>query len=278
EGVNVAARLQALTEPGGILIAGAAYDYVRNKVNAAWEDLGPQSLKNLHQTFCGARARPSRRAPNMPEKCLQSRVMAEYLLGRYREVLNLWPALIDLHSELRNGASPLPQQLIHGDANNSNVYLHKTLPSRLVLVDWEWAGFGDPFLDLASLLKGVDATTERRCRRLFAGSSSDIPRRNALDGPDGVALYLLNQLERGILDASYLSAHLSGSTHNTKFDVSRAIMNSLGRVQDAFRRLSRDSDRPASRAAVAAAMTLPLPTRISLASPEGYPWDPDGSN
>ena len=47
EGVNVAARLQALTEPGGILIAGAAYDYVRNKVNAAWEDLGPQSLKNL---------------------------------------------------------------------------------------------------------------------------------------------------------------------------------------------------------------------------------------
>ena len=47
EGVNVAARLQALTEPGGILVSGTAYDHVRNKVEAAFEELGPQSLKNL---------------------------------------------------------------------------------------------------------------------------------------------------------------------------------------------------------------------------------------
>jgi adenylate cyclase len=49
EGVNVAARLQALTEPGGILIAGTAYDHVRNKVEAAFEELGPVSLKNLRE-------------------------------------------------------------------------------------------------------------------------------------------------------------------------------------------------------------------------------------
>jgi adenylate cyclase len=47
EGVNVAARLQALTEPGGILVSGTAYDHVRNKVEAEFEELGPQSLKNL---------------------------------------------------------------------------------------------------------------------------------------------------------------------------------------------------------------------------------------
>jgi hypothetical protein len=154
-----------------------------------------------------------------------------------REVLNLWPALIDLHSELRNGASPLPQQLIHGDANYSNVYLHKTLPSRLALVDWEWAGFGDPFLDLASLLKGVDDSIERRCVRLFSGSAPHIPR-HAVDSDDGAVSHLLNQLERGILDASFLSAHLSRSAHDARFDVSKAIMNSLGRVLAAFRRLS----------------------------------------
>jgi TolB-like protein len=47
DGVNVAVRLQGLTEPGGILVAGSAYDHVHNKVEAGWEDLGPQSLKNL---------------------------------------------------------------------------------------------------------------------------------------------------------------------------------------------------------------------------------------
>ncbi|MFE0759252.1 adenylate/guanylate cyclase domain-containing protein [Inquilinus sp. NPDC058860] len=47
-GVNIVARLQALTEPGGILVAGAAYDQVKNKVNASFADLGPQKLKNLH--------------------------------------------------------------------------------------------------------------------------------------------------------------------------------------------------------------------------------------
>jgi len=44
EGVNVAARLQALTEPGGILVSGTAYDHVKNKVVAAFEDLGARAL------------------------------------------------------------------------------------------------------------------------------------------------------------------------------------------------------------------------------------------
>ena len=32
DGVNIAARLEALAEPSGILVSGTAYDYVRNKV------------------------------------------------------------------------------------------------------------------------------------------------------------------------------------------------------------------------------------------------------
>ena len=47
EGVNIAARLQELAEPGGILIAGTAYDHARNKVSAGFEDLGTQTLKNI---------------------------------------------------------------------------------------------------------------------------------------------------------------------------------------------------------------------------------------
>jgi class 3 adenylate cyclase len=47
DGVNVAARLEALAEPGGILISGTAYDYVRNKIKVRFDDFGPQTLKNI---------------------------------------------------------------------------------------------------------------------------------------------------------------------------------------------------------------------------------------
>src|SRR5262245_34976959 len=47
DGVNVAARLEALAEPGGICISGAVYDQVRNKLPLNVTDLGLQSLKNI---------------------------------------------------------------------------------------------------------------------------------------------------------------------------------------------------------------------------------------
>ncbi|MDP9137029.1 MAG: adenylate/guanylate cyclase domain-containing protein, partial [Pseudomonadota bacterium] len=47
EGVNIAARLEALADPGGILISGAAFDQVRNRTAYRFEDLGKRSLKNI---------------------------------------------------------------------------------------------------------------------------------------------------------------------------------------------------------------------------------------
>ncbi|MCI0431007.1 MAG: hypothetical protein L0210_10750, partial [Rhodospirillales bacterium] len=47
DGVNIAARLESIAKPSGVLVSGTAFDYVRNKVNAGFEALGPQSLKNI---------------------------------------------------------------------------------------------------------------------------------------------------------------------------------------------------------------------------------------
>ena len=49
DGVNIAARLEGIAEPGGILISGSAYDQVKGKVDSGFEDLGSQSLKNISE-------------------------------------------------------------------------------------------------------------------------------------------------------------------------------------------------------------------------------------
>jgi class 3 adenylate cyclase len=47
DGVNVAARLQAICEPGGVCLSEDAYRQVRDKLQATFADLGQQSLKNI---------------------------------------------------------------------------------------------------------------------------------------------------------------------------------------------------------------------------------------
>jgi len=47
DGVNIAARLESLSEAGGICISGTAFDQVRNKLDLGYEYLGEQSVKNI---------------------------------------------------------------------------------------------------------------------------------------------------------------------------------------------------------------------------------------
>ena len=47
DGVNIAARLEALAEPGGLCISGKVHDEVRGKIEASFEAMGEQRLHNI---------------------------------------------------------------------------------------------------------------------------------------------------------------------------------------------------------------------------------------
>ena len=49
EGVNIAARLEALCDPGGVCMSGDVYNQLKNRVSAEYEDLGPQTVKNVSE-------------------------------------------------------------------------------------------------------------------------------------------------------------------------------------------------------------------------------------
>jgi adenylate cyclase len=47
DGVNIAARLQELAEPGGIVVSASVYDQVHNKLSVGFDCLGQQQMKNV---------------------------------------------------------------------------------------------------------------------------------------------------------------------------------------------------------------------------------------
>ena len=73
EGINIAARLEAVAEPGGICISGKAHDEIRGKVDLTFEDRGEQRFKNIVQPvrvygvrLDGAPERPPLSLPDKP--------------------------------------------------------------------------------------------------------------------------------------------------------------------------------------------------------------------
>src|SRR5262249_45049775 len=47
DGVNIAARLQAMAEPGGICLSGGVYEHLAHKLPVTFEDLGFREMKNI---------------------------------------------------------------------------------------------------------------------------------------------------------------------------------------------------------------------------------------
>jgi len=57
DGVNVAARLEGLSEPGGVCISGTVFEHVKGKLDVSFDDLGPREVKNIAEPVRAYQAR-----------------------------------------------------------------------------------------------------------------------------------------------------------------------------------------------------------------------------
>jgi adenylate cyclase len=84
DGVNVAARLESLAEPGGICISAIVHDQIKNKVALSYEDLGAQQVKNIAEpvrvfrvlTEAGGAATPTRQTQGVARKYVRRGVFS----------------------------------------------------------------------------------------------------------------------------------------------------------------------------------------------------------
>jgi len=98
DGVNIAARLEPLAEPGGICISEAVYQQVRSKLDLRVEDLGLRELKNIEHPIRLYKVPPLSRAkapaatpPSSPAKrpaAAPSELLADEIL-RPRAIIPL---------------------------------------------------------------------------------------------------------------------------------------------------------------------------------------------
>jgi adenylate cyclase len=73
DGVNIAARLEALADPGSVLVSRTVFNHVRGKVKLGFDDLGDRQLKNITEAVRVYRVRPDgevtpRSSLALPEK------------------------------------------------------------------------------------------------------------------------------------------------------------------------------------------------------------------
>ncbi len=156
-----------------------------------------------------------------------------------KSVLNFLPkvALFRLQDPVINHFTDEP---IHGDTNFTNLHLHNKDPFQFRVVDWEWAGYGLPHADLASLLKGLPRESEKTAfqRYIEAPKGSNSSPCKDLSFEENWRLYLWAQLERGLLDASFLAVQFIQTGQIAQFSLPIAISLALKQVVRVYHELT----------------------------------------
>ena len=82
DGVNVAARLESISEPGGICISDVVHQQVSGRVEALFTDLGDQNLKNIARPVRAYRSRLKKREWNPLPQLQPHRRLSRHRTGR----------------------------------------------------------------------------------------------------------------------------------------------------------------------------------------------------
>ena len=122
DGVNIAARLEGIAEPGGICISSSAYDQVRGKVAVEFADLGEQRLKNIDRPVRIYATKSSghlgKAAPNLSD-ARRVRGWISLWLGQHEQTLEQFQYAMRL-----NPLDPRNYAAEHGLAM-ANFFLHR---------------------------------------------------------------------------------------------------------------------------------------------------------
>jgi hypothetical protein len=129
-----------------------------------------------------------------------------------------------------------PDQLIwrvHGDLNSSNTLVHNAKSNLMKMLDWEWAGWGLPHWDLATLLKGKfdDIIQDNLIR--YAELNPE------LSYAEHRHLFFWCLLQRGLLDAAFMVEQLMETTFSTSLDKLQFIEKSIAEVIRAYKNTDR---------------------------------------
>jgi class 3 adenylate cyclase len=113
DGVNVAARLEALAEPGGICVSRTVRDHVRDKLPCAFEDLGEHQIKNIARTVRVFRVLTD--AGAIGRRAVGQRKSTLELVGTYACYSHAWSPYFRgrlIRGILSIAAAPGPQRLL----------------------------------------------------------------------------------------------------------------------------------------------------------------------
>jgi class 3 adenylate cyclase len=98
DGVNIAARLESLAEPGGIVVSSAVFDQARGKLDFAYEHLGERNLKNISEPVRIYRVFPSGR-PDTLELSVRERQFRESVRDRFADDVAYYVPLLGRTTE-----------------------------------------------------------------------------------------------------------------------------------------------------------------------------------
>jgi class 3 adenylate cyclase/pimeloyl-ACP methyl ester carboxylesterase len=189
DGVNVAARIRPLAEPGGICISEPVYQMVRTRAHVTAQPLGRQSLKNVGEAVAvyslsvgeaDTPVRPKRRIRKMLAGALAAVVLGAVLIAVNRAAIGTWLAL----NAPRFLTTPVEQQIGFAETSDGVRIAYATSgsgPPVVFVLGWAThikEGFGSPLYDLGGAIR---STSENHLLVRYDGRGFGLSDRDATD-------------------------------------------------------------------------------------------------